>query len=183
MLELSLKLRPAIIRFAALDKKFPFNLEEYEWDALHTLMGFLKVFYAATLKLSGTKYPTLNLYFPEFCEVYLCIKKMEISSYPFVVQMSKGMFVKWNKYWSIGNTLLAIACVLDPRCKMMVIEYYYQKIFPEGCELIVSNVRLCMDKLLKEYLESHSMSVQRQQGESSSRYLPFFKFSINFFSS
>jgi hypothetical protein len=48
---------------------------------------YLKVFYDAILKLSGIKYPTLNLFFPEFCEVYLSIKKMCSSPYPFIVNM------------------------------------------------------------------------------------------------
>jgi hypothetical protein len=39
------------------------------------------------LKLSGTKYPTMNLFFLEFCEVYLNIKKMCSSPYPFIVNM------------------------------------------------------------------------------------------------
>jgi hypothetical protein len=48
----------------------------------------LKVFYDAILKLSGTKYPTLNMFFPEFCDVYLSIKKIGSSSYPFIVKIS-----------------------------------------------------------------------------------------------
>jgi Domain of unknown function (DUF4413) len=68
----------------------------------------LKVFYNATLKLSGIKYPTSNLFFPEFCEVYLSIKKMGTSPYPFIVKMGTEMFVKWDKYWTSENTLMTI---------------------------------------------------------------------------
>jgi Domain of unknown function (DUF4413) len=39
------------------------------------------------------------------------------------------MFAKWDKYWTSGNTLLAIACVLNPRCKLAVVEYYIEKIY------------------------------------------------------
>jgi hypothetical protein len=37
--------------------------------------------------LSGTKYPTLNLFFPEFCEVYSSIKHMSNNAYPFIIKM------------------------------------------------------------------------------------------------
>jgi len=75
MLELALQLRLAIDRYATLDKKYTLKPDEVEWDAVQALMDCLKVFYGATLKFSGIKYPTLNLFFPEFCEVYISIKK------------------------------------------------------------------------------------------------------------
>jgi hypothetical protein len=75
MLELALELREAISRYAALDRRFILNPSELDWDKMKALMECLKIFYDATLKLSGTKYPTLNLFFPEFCEIYLKIKK------------------------------------------------------------------------------------------------------------
>lgn len=163
-------LKPAICRYAALDQRYKLYPSEEEWETVGILVGYLKVFYDATLKLSGSKYPTLNLFFPEFCEVYLCIKKMGYSPYPFVVQMGKDMFAKWEKYWTNGNTLLAIACILDPRCKLTVIEYYFQMIYPEHCQGFVSNLKSCINKLLQEYKEAHSRSVQRQAGSSSHRY-------------
>jgi hypothetical protein len=49
----------------------------------------LKVFYDATLKLSAMKYPTLNLFFSEICEVYLSIKQMNSSAYPFIVKIGQ----------------------------------------------------------------------------------------------
>jgi Domain of unknown function (DUF4413) len=34
--------------------------------------------------------------------------------------MGKEMFAKWERYWTNGNTLLAIACVLYPKCKLLL---------------------------------------------------------------
>jgi Domain of unknown function (DUF4413) len=95
---------------------------------LNALVGYLKIFYDATKKLSGTNYPALNIFFIEFYEVYLTIKRMESFSFPFIVQMGKEMYKKWDKYWSSGSALLTITCVLDPRCKMTIVEHYYQAI-------------------------------------------------------
>jgi Domain of unknown function (DUF4413) len=96
-------------------QRYTFNLSEQEWKKIKKLLVCLKVFYDATLKLSDIKYPTLNLFFPEFYEVYLSIKKMNTSQYLFIVKMSTEIFAKRDKYWTSENTLLTIACVLDPR--------------------------------------------------------------------
>jgi hypothetical protein len=87
VLELALELQEAINRYVALDKRYKLNPSEQEWEKVKELVVCLKVFYDATLKLSGTKYLTLNLFFPEFCEVYLSIKKMRSIFNPFVVKM------------------------------------------------------------------------------------------------
>jgi hypothetical protein len=75
MLELVLQLQEAINKYVALDKRCKVNPSEQEWEKVNELIVCLKVFYDATLKLSSTKYPTLNLFFLELCEVYLSIKK------------------------------------------------------------------------------------------------------------
>jgi Domain of unknown function (DUF4413) len=51
------------------------------------------------------------------------------------------MFAKWDKYWTSGNTLLAIACVLDSRCKLVVVEYL---ILDESIETLVYGQDCCV---------------------------------------
>jgi Domain of unknown function (DUF4413) len=58
---------------------------------------------------------------------------MKSSSYPFIVKMGTEIFTKWHKYWSSGNIMLAIACILHPRCKLAVVEYYIQQIYANEC--------------------------------------------------
>jgi hypothetical protein len=87
MLELALELQEAINRYVVLDKRYKLNPSEQEWEKVKELVVCLKVFYDSTLKLSGTKYLTLNMFFLEFCEVYLSIKKIGSIFYPFVVKM------------------------------------------------------------------------------------------------
>ncbi|KAJ1696776.1 hypothetical protein LUZ63_005288 [Rhynchospora breviuscula] len=105
MLELALELKPVICRYVNLDKRYTLNPEEYEWETVNALVVELKVFYDATLKLSGTKYPTLNLFYTEFSEVYLTIKRMASSAYPFIVQMGAQMLVKFDNCDDFMNNL------------------------------------------------------------------------------
>ncbi|KAJ1690482.1 hypothetical protein LUZ63_014637 [Rhynchospora breviuscula] len=165
--DLALQLRPAINRYAALDKNYKLKLDDEEWEAVEALMDSLKIFYRATLKFSATKYPSLNFFFTEMCEVYINIKKMESSPYPFIVLMTQKVFPKWERYWTNGNTLLAIACVLDPRCKITVVEYYFKMMYPTNYEWYISNLNACISALFKEYLEAHFNKSQSQPGSSS----------------
>ncbi|KAJ3691068.1 hypothetical protein LUZ61_020232 [Rhynchospora tenuis] len=169
MLVLALELKPAICRYGNIDKRYAnmFKWDEFKWDEVECLVGHLKVFYEATLKLSGTKYPTLNLFFPEFAEVYLNIKRMSSSPYPFIVQMGAPMIAKFDKYWTIGNSLLAIACVLDPRCKLYVVEYYMKELCPEQCANFMANLRECMKELFNEYVQENASD--EKQGRVSKR--------------
>ncbi|KAJ4745313.1 Zinc finger BED domain-containing protein RICESLEEPER 4 [Rhynchospora pubera] len=143
MLELALQLKDAIIRYAELDKTYSFCPSDQNWDHVKALHGHLKVFYDSTLRLSGAKYPTLNLYFPDFCE-------------------------KWNKYWEIGSVLLALACSLDPRCKLAVVEYYFKMLHPEELQSFMTNLKTCFDDLFNEYLISNNKQPQSQSQSSQS---------------
>jgi Domain of unknown function (DUF4413) len=93
-------------------------------------------------------------------EVYLSIKQMNSSAYPFIVKMGTKMFTKWDKYWTSGNTLLVITCVLYPRCKLAIIEYYIEKMYVgDECSRFIINLKSCMNELFKEYSEAHSRLV------------------------
>jgi Domain of unknown function (DUF4413) len=98
---------------------------------------------------------------------------MKSFSFPFIVQMGKEMFEKWDKYWSSGSALLAISCVLDPRCKMIVVEYYYQAIHHDDCQRFIAHLKAFLNALFNEYLEEHSKLVQMTSDSlsQSGRYL------------
>ncbi|KAJ3706101.1 hypothetical protein LUZ61_009806 [Rhynchospora tenuis] len=178
MLELALELKPAICRYPNFDKRYILKISDLQWEAIKALAADLKVFYGATLKLSGTKYPTLNLFFTEFCEVFIIIKRMATSPYPFIVKMGAQMLNKFDKYWTIGNSLLAIATVLDPRCKIDVIEYYMTELCPQACGSFINNLRNCMKEMFNEYVEAYAdgpsdqnqdrLSMRKKQGASTS---------------
>jgi Domain of unknown function (DUF4413) len=76
------------------------------------------------------------------------------------------MFAKWDKYWSSGNTLLAIACVLDPRCKLAVVEYYIQQMYPNECAWFIANLKNYVNELFQEYVYAHSKLIRNQLGSS-----------------
>ncbi|KAJ3688631.1 hypothetical protein LUZ61_017795 [Rhynchospora tenuis] len=96
------------------------------------------------------------------------VKALHGSAYPFIVKMGKEMFHKWNKYWEIGSVLLAIACCLDPRCKLAVVEYYFKMMHPEELESFMTNLKNCFDDLFNEYLISNNKASQTQSQSAKS---------------
>ncbi|KAF7142207.1 hypothetical protein RHSIM_Rhsim05G0219300 [Rhododendron simsii] len=55
------------------------------------------------------------------------LNKWETSEYDFLRLMAKPMSHKFVKYWDESCLALAVSVVLDPRCKMAVVEFYYEQ--------------------------------------------------------
>jgi len=72
-------------------------------------------------RVSGTKYPTLSLYFNDFCGIYL-LCEWQFGVNTFVPSMAVPMVNKSWKYWDIANKLLETATILDPAYKMKSIK-------------------------------------------------------------
>ncbi|KAH9761464.1 reverse transcriptase Ty1/copia-type domain-containing protein [Citrus sinensis] len=65
--------------------------------------------------------------------------------------MTDKMADKFDKYWNEIHPMLVVAVVLDPRYKMMLIHFYFPKIYGDTSdELIECAHKLCYD-LVKEY--------------------------------
>lgn len=47
-----------------------------------------------------------------------------------MLDMVMEMKNKYDKYWGINSSVLAIACVLDPRYKLFRIEFFFRKLYP-----------------------------------------------------
>ncbi|KAJ1700516.1 hypothetical protein LUZ63_000295 [Rhynchospora breviuscula] len=65
-----------------------------------------------------------------------------------------------------GNVVLAIACVLDPRFKLDVVEYYFKMLHPEECPRFMQNLKACLNQLFKEYLDANSKDTHNQANTS-----------------
>lgn len=72
--------------------------------------------------VSGSSYPTANLYFMEVWKIECWLRANETSEDEIIVQMVETMRLKFDKYWEEYSDILSIAAVLDPRLKFAALE-------------------------------------------------------------
>lgn len=63
--------------------------------------------------------------------------------------MANKMLQKFDKYWSVTHDIMGIASVLDPRYKMELLEYYYEKLYEQDSFEQVKRIQqLCYDLIV-----------------------------------
>ncbi|KAK9749713.1 hypothetical protein RND81_02G145500 [Saponaria officinalis] len=127
-------------------------LNEDDWDKVSTIYGFLKSFYNITNEFSASKTPTSNIYCKGIWEIQPLLLDMVKGPHVYLVDMVSLMQKKFDKYWSKYNLLLSCACVLDPRYKLVFVEYCYSNFYGDvyGREK-TNEVLTTLNSLLKEY--------------------------------
>ncbi|XP_058728425.1 zinc finger BED domain-containing protein RICESLEEPER 1-like [Vicia villosa] len=102
-----------------------------DWEDVHDICKFLEVFADVTSIISGTSYPTANLFLSELYRVKVLLDNpSRISHNPQLQALASEMKLKYDKYWSESNTLISIGAVLDPRYKMIFIKWVYPFLYP-----------------------------------------------------
>jgi hypothetical protein len=111
--------------------------------------------------LSGTSYPTSNLFFPRFCEIKLKIGAWLTNENPIIVQMASSMNKKFDKYWDQSNIVLAIASFLDPRSKMVSIDFFYPRIYQNNGYNELLEFKKVLREIYEEYVLKYQSSVEQ----------------------
>ena len=97
--------------------RFPSGID---FQNCRTFVGFLKLFYNATKKFSGSLYVTTNTFFDEMFVIQENISHLSKSQNHLLKNMETKMKSKFDKYWEKGdkiNHLLYVVVVLNPRKK------------------------------------------------------------------
>ncbi|XP_031264918.1 zinc finger BED domain-containing protein RICESLEEPER 2-like [Pistacia vera] len=177
MLEAALKFQKAFELLALEDSKYADELTSSDrsrglpmstdWEYAHYLLSFLKVFYDATLRVSGSLYVTSNAYMREIIGVRLKISTWCKSPDLGLRNMATRMKVKFDKYWSNVdniNIMLFIAEVLDPRHKL---EYVYW-VVNEAYDVVVANklMRKMKEALLSLFEQYNLLMVDDNEQSS-----------------
>jgi len=71
--------------------------------------------------ISGSDYPTVNLFLTEVWRVKDILAKKSRDENDFIKAMVMKMNIKFEKYWGKCNLLMAIAAVLNPKFKMKLV--------------------------------------------------------------
>ena len=123
-----------------------------DFQNCRTFVGFLKLFYNATKKFSGSLYVTANTFFDEMFVIQANISNLSKSQNHLLKNMATKMKFKFDKYWGKGdkmNHLLYVAVILDPRKKLRFLKFCFSEIY--GNEVVDVMVELVRDTLVKLY--------------------------------
>ncbi|XP_073300079.1 zinc finger BED domain-containing protein RICESLEEPER 2-like isoform X3 [Primulina huaijiensis] len=169
MLKVAISLKEVFPRFKDQEPSYIDCPMEEDWEKLQKVFPILKVFYDATKIISGTEYPTSNLFLNEVYRVKMVLDEKSLDEEEFIRKMVQKMKSKFDKYWEECNLLMSIGSILDPRCKMRVLEFTFPGLYSTGdAQDNIMIVRRVLYDIYKEYAESAIENLQESKNGSES---------------
>jgi hypothetical protein len=169
MLESALQYRKAFEIFQVADRNFKHCPSDEEWERAERICEFLEPFYDITNLISGSNYPTANLYFMQVWKVQCLLEKHKVSDDKVIRDMSLDMMVKFEKYWTNYSVVLAFGAILDPRLKVKFLKYCYTKLDALTAEAKLGNLMRKFKRLYEEYVKyfaNQNISLSQSSYES-----------------
>ena len=133
------------------DKSYTNTPTSVEWERSQLVCTFLEKFAAATELLSGSSYPTPNLYFHELWKIKLAMDVESSHEDQDIAAMVKKMQDKFMKYLEISYLSFCIPVVLDPRFRYEFADFRMTQFF--GAEALpkLEIVKSTLRRLFREY--------------------------------
>ncbi|XP_028778796.1 zinc finger BED domain-containing protein RICESLEEPER 2-like [Neltuma alba] len=151
MLESALYYHRAFATLAFNDTNYHHSLTIDEWSRAEMICEFFAPFARITELISGTSYPTSNLYFVQISKIKLLLKEFLDHDDVVIQNMVASMLEKFDKYWSDYSVILAIAIILDPRMKFDIIRFSYAQLDPVNHTEKIEHIRKKMYLVFNEY--------------------------------
>ncbi|XP_071920759.1 zinc finger BED domain-containing protein RICESLEEPER 2-like [Coffea arabica] len=128
MLSCVVKYKEIFPRFQVREPNYEYCPSSEDWKKVKKVCTILEKFYTATHIISGSEYPTSNLFLPEVLKVKKLLDARVDDEDNFVRGMITRMKLKFDKYWKKCNLLMSIA-VIYPRQKMRATEFTFPKMY------------------------------------------------------
>ena len=157
MLSAALKFKNVFPAYKEREPYYNYAPSEEDWKKVEKICKLLEVFNLATHVISGSDYPTANLYLPEVWRVKQVIDNAIEDANSFMRDMAISMKEKFDKYWGECNMVMALASILDPRCKLYVINYCFPLIYKPDyvASENVDKVMNCLQLMYDEYADKY----------------------------
>lgn len=165
MLAAALEFKDVFPRYADIDPGFHYVPSEYEWMKVEEVCQFLGIFHEITNMISGSEYPTANIFLVELYRLKELLNEKELDTSDHIRAMALSMAAKFDKYWGESNILISLAAILDPRYKMVLINHAFPVIYGEtSAPMYIDAIKKILYDLYDEYVAAH-MSSQCQEKE------------------
>ncbi|GAB4827468.1 hypothetical protein Ancab_040027 [Ancistrocladus abbreviatus] len=169
MLACAMRFKDVFSRYSDRDVGYLYCPSLEDWEKVEKVCEILEVFNDVTDVVSDSDYPTSNMFLNEVYRVKVLLDEKSHSEDVFIRDMVGKMKEKFDKYWGEYNLLMAIAAVLDPRCKMKVIEFTFSQMFPENeARQSIEQVKKALYELYGEYVNLHNSKNTEPNKESES---------------
>ena len=151
IIDMALKYQAAFGHLKLIERSYKFHPSEDEWRRLKEMCDFLKPFDEIIRLMSGSTYPTSNLYFMQVWRIQNWLTQNETSRDDVVRRMVIPMKEKFQKYWEEVSDSFAMATVLDPRLKLKLAEFCFGKVDKNSLERKMKHLREKLQTLLSAY--------------------------------
>ncbi|KAG7579718.1 Ribonuclease H-like superfamily [Arabidopsis thaliana x Arabidopsis arenosa] len=158
MLSRAIKFKDVLRNLADVEPSYKSFPSDLEWSRGELICEFLRPFSEMTNLISGSSYPTANLYFMQVWKIECWLRVHEYSADETICQMVEIMKLKFDKYWEEYSDILAIAAVFDPRLKFTCLEYCFTTLDSSTSKFRLAHVRSKMYKLFKAYKKRPSIN-------------------------
>ncbi|KAI3675473.1 hypothetical protein L1987_85063 [Smallanthus sonchifolius] len=156
MLSTALEFKEVFVNYA--DRETTYNTlpSEDDWKKVEDVCSFLALFNEATKIISGSEYPTSNLFLSELYGIKEALDEVTLDEDDCMKGMANEMKKKFDKYWGSCNMLISIGAVMDPRYKMVLVNFSFKAIYSkEKADEEIKLVQHNLEELFKEYVEAY----------------------------
>jgi len=158
MLECALKYRRAFGSYQMVDENYKHCPSTLEWDRARKMAIFFRPFYDITNLISGSTYPTSNIYFSQVWQIEVLLQDNLNNDDACIQDMTTKMKAKFDKYWGEYSVVLALGAVLDPRMKFALLEQCYKHVDPFSYQHKVDIVKRKLIQLYDAYASKSTMA-------------------------
>ncbi|KAL1066815.1 hypothetical protein V6Z11_D12G087000 [Gossypium hirsutum] len=110
--------------YAQRDASYKYFPSDEDWVRVEEVCYFLALFNEVNIIISGSEYPTSNLFFPKLWSIKELLMEKSLSEELWMRQMADKMQIKFDKYWDECSLLISIVVIIDPKNKMKLIYLY-----------------------------------------------------------
>lgn len=145
MLESCTVYKVALAEYAQSDSQYKWLPSNEDWEFYANIEPILRSFAEVTIVLSGSNYPTANIFYPYIMNVKIAINNRAVKKDDENLNaMGKAMLDKFDKYWDSAyaivddanasrrkekNNVMVIATILDPRFKLKLVDYCFKELY------------------------------------------------------
>ncbi|XP_027093789.1 zinc finger BED domain-containing protein RICESLEEPER 2-like [Coffea arabica] len=164
MLASGLEFKDVFPRYADIDPGFHYVSTDFEWMKMEEVYKFLGIFHEITVIISGSEYPTANIFLVELYRIKELLNEKVLDHFEHIRAMAGSMSAKFDKYWGESNVLLSLGAISDPIYKIFLINHVFLVIYGEdAAPKFMAEIKDILYEFYNEYVDCHNVSHSEQQ--------------------